>query len=149
MSWTWIAVLWLVGAGCVVAEVFTPGLVLGVIGALALVAAVTAAFASQGPLAGVLLGAGSLVFGGVVVRLGLRRVAHEHRLTAQGGYSSSEDRSELVGLTGVALTVLRPGGFARIGGQKIDVVTGGEHVEAGVTVEVTAVEGNRVVVRQR
>ena len=40
----------------------------------------------------------------------------------------------------------RPAGFAEIGGQRVDVVTRGENIEAGAVVKVLEVEGNRVVV---
>jgi membrane-bound ClpP family serine protease len=53
----------------------------------------------------------------------------------------------LLGRSGVAVTVLRPSGEAEIDGEMIDVVTGGEMVEAGAKVQVTEVQGNRIVVR--
>jgi len=52
----------------------------------------------------------------------------------------------LVGRTGTAATVLRPTGAMEIDGQRIDVVTEGEFVEAGTAVRVLYVQGNRVVV---
>ena len=48
--------------------------------------------------------------------------------------------------TGVTLSALRPSGFARIDGQRVDVVTRGEMIEAGRAVRVVEVLGNRVVV---
>jgi len=42
--------------------------------------------------------------------------------------------------------VLRPAGFAELKGQRIDVVTRGEVIEANVKVRVVDVEGNRVIV---
>jgi len=47
------------------------------------------------------------------------------------------------------LTPLRPSGTAEINGSRIDVVTGGEFIAAGESVEVYQVEGGRVVVRPR
>lgn len=52
----------------------------------------------------------------------------------------------LVGRTGKTATVLRPTGAMEIDGQRIDVVTEGEFVEAGVPVRVLYVQGPRVVV---
>jgi membrane-bound serine protease (ClpP class) len=52
----------------------------------------------------------------------------------------------LAGQRGVALTDLRPAGAVEIGGRRIDVVTDGQFVESGVEVEVSSVEGSRVVV---
>ncbi|HUG13736.1 MAG TPA: NfeD family protein [Thermomicrobiales bacterium] len=53
----------------------------------------------------------------------------------------------LVGARGTALADLRPGGFARIGGVRVDVVTQGDYIPAGAEVEVIADEGYRRVVR--
>ncbi len=52
----------------------------------------------------------------------------------------------LVGRTGRASTVLRPTGAMEIDGQRIDVVTEGEFVEAGTMLRVLYVQGQRVVV---
>lgn len=52
----------------------------------------------------------------------------------------------LVGRTGTAATVLRPAGTAEIGGERVDVVTEGEFVEAGAALRVLYVDGRRVVV---
>lgn len=57
------------------------------------------------------------------------------------------DAESLIGETGRALTELRPAGIAEIGGQRVDVVTEGEFIEEGATIEVTEAEGNRVVVK--
>lgn len=54
----------------------------------------------------------------------------------------------LVGARGVALSDLRPGGFARINGLRVDVVTQGDFVPAGTEVEIISDEGYRRVVRQ-
>ncbi len=54
----------------------------------------------------------------------------------------------LVGRRGIALTDLRPGGFASIEGERVDVVTEGEYLRAGEPVEVVRDEGYRRVVRR-
>ncbi|MEC9046661.1 MAG: NfeD family protein [Planctomycetota bacterium] len=54
----------------------------------------------------------------------------------------------LQGKRGVTLSPLRPSGFARIDGRKVDVVTRGEMIDDGVEVSVIDVSGNRVVVAQ-
>lgn len=51
------------------------------------------------------------------------------------------------GERGIALTGLRPVGFARIGGARIEVTAEFGLVDAGAEVEVTAVSGDRVTVR--
>ncbi len=56
--------------------------------------------------------------------------------------------ASLVSARGVALSDLRPGGFAQIEGERVDVVTRGDYVLAGEEVEVVADEGYRRVVRR-
>jgi membrane-bound serine protease (ClpP class) len=56
--------------------------------------------------------------------------------------------SGLLGLQGVTTTPLFPGGKARIGDDVVDVLSEGDVIERGKTVEVVEVRGNRVVVRE-
>ena len=56
-------------------------------------------------------------------------------------------RTDLLGKSGVAKTALRPSGSALIEGERVDVVTEGNLIEAGTPLRVVAVEGLRVVVR--
>jgi membrane-bound serine protease (ClpP class) len=63
-----------------------------------------------------------------------------------------QDRAEslraLVGNVGRAATVLRPAGAVDLGGERYDVVTNGEFVEAGASVRVVEVIGSRIVVER-
>lgn len=70
------------------------------------------------------------------------------RSTKAQGYTSGEERTDLIGKTGVAQTVLRPSGRALIDGQLVDVITDGEFYEPGTKVKVVAVTGGRTVVRK-
>ena len=65
--------------------------------------------------------------------------------------ATAEDPSlrSLVGREGATVSPLRPAGFARIDGRRIDVVTRGEMVDAGCPVVVLDVAGNRVVVARK
>jgi membrane-bound serine protease (ClpP class) len=68
---------------------------------------------------------------------------------ATEGYTSRTNLSELLGVEGVAVTTLRPAGTAEINGKRIDVVTDSEYIEHGKPIIVTAVEGMRIVVREK
>jgi membrane-bound serine protease (ClpP class) len=68
---------------------------------------------------------------------------------ATEGYTSRTNLSELLGVEGVAVTTLRPAGTAEINGKRVDVVTDSEYIEHGKPIVVTAVEGMRVVVREK
>lgn len=60
-----------------------------------------------------------------------------------------EPETSLVGSTGTALSDLRPGGIADIDGRRVDVVTSGEYLPVGETVEVIQDDRYRRVVRKR
>lgn len=64
------------------------------------------------------------------------------------GYLSAPNRDDLVGIDGVALTDLRPSGTARVGNERLDVVTEGDWIRAGEPVTVVRSEGYRHVVRR-
>ncbi|MFZ5642243.1 MAG: NfeD family protein [Bacillota bacterium] len=65
----------------------------------------------------------------------------------EGYVAPRPDLSIYIGKKGVSLTPLRPSGAVEISGQRLDVVTGGDFIPAGRTVEVVSVEGTRVIVR--
>jgi membrane-bound serine protease (ClpP class) len=70
--------------------------------------------------------------------------------TAQGGFvipSQPAGGSELTGAKGRALTALHPTGKIEVNNNTLDVVTDGEFIEKGQTVEIIEVRGNRIVVR--
>jgi membrane-bound serine protease (ClpP class) len=78
-----------------------------------------------------------------------RRLVLEAGLPAQAGYASApeSDRAWL-GKRGTAVSTLRPAGVADLDGERVDVVSDGEFIDAGEAIEVTRVDGNRVVVRR-
>ena len=74
------------------------------------------------PEGGVLAGGGltlaTLITGGILIKVGAARMTHEHTMTTQEGYVGTDDLTSLIGQTGTTSTVLRPGGFANIGGKR-------------------------------
>jgi len=135
--------------------------VTGALGLLALGAGLVLAMTGEGTTGGYLLLVGSRVVLALVAAVGLgllllrfvsrlpggRRLVLQTDLAASGGYASAPeaDRSWL-GRRGVAMAMLRPAGHALIDGQRVDVVSEGEWVDAGTPVEVVRVDGNRIVV---
>lgn len=63
------------------------------------------------------------------------------------GYTGGSDKSQYLGAAGKTVTELRPAGAAELNGERVDVVSQGEFIEAGIDVEVIEVSGNRVVVK--
>ena len=78
-----------------------------------------------------------------------RRLILEAGLPSNVGYASAPDSdSRWRGKRGRASSPLRPAGIAEFEGERVDVVSEGELIDAGQFVEVTRVDGNRIVVRQ-
>ena len=77
-----------------------------------------------------------------------RRLILDKGLSAGAGYASAPaDDLRRLHRTGRASTPLHPAGIAEIDGERVDVVSTGELIDAGEEIEVIRVDGNRVVVR--
>jgi len=77
-----------------------------------------------------------------------RRLVLETDMDADRGYvSAPESDHHWLGRTGTTLSPLRPAGIADLDGRRVDVVSEGDFIDAGTTIEVTRVDGNRIVVR--
>ncbi len=139
-----IVLLYLGGLGLIVAEAVMPGVVMGLVGAAAIVVSVVFGFQKHWTL-GTAQVALALLVAPAAISFGIRRLAL--RSTLEGGVSFAQDYGALAGKEGDAQTELRPAGIVVIEGRKVDVVTGGELVERGKRVRVVKVEGNRVVVK--
>lgn len=135
------------------AEIYVPGGVLGVLGLLCLAGAVAIGF-TLGPMVG-WISAAAVVFGTMAgVWIWIRwfprtRAGRQLTLLADGREfkAPSHEWRTLVGMTGEAITDLRPAGIARINGRRVDVTANGSWIEAGRPIRVIAVDGVRVVVR--
>ncbi|MEN9764762.1 MAG: hypothetical protein RL397_717 [Pseudomonadota bacterium] len=78
-----------------------------------------------------------------------RKLILETALEAGKGFESAPTSDHaLIGKTGKASTALHPAGIAQIQGERIDVVSEGELIDAGESISVVRVDGNRVVVRR-
>jgi len=159
--------IFLLGVALIVAELFTPGGILGIIGVvlvftglfLSLVGKIE--FVSPRELTSAFTSLGTalvLTFVGVVILL--KSFAHlpmfrrlmlsECQQPGKGEpVAATSSKHGLVGVQGVADSSLRPSGRALINGRYLDVVTDGEHIEAGTPIKVVAVDGLRGVVVRR
>jgi membrane-bound serine protease (ClpP class) len=78
-----------------------------------------------------------------------RRLVLDTGLNALAGYASApETDRRWIGKRGTALSPLRPAGIAELDGERVDVVSQGEYIEANTPIEVVRVDGNRIVVRR-
>ncbi|MEH7414084.1 NfeD family protein [Neobacillus drentensis] len=66
----------------------------------------------------------------------------------EDGYVSNINRTDLLGLEGHALTILRPAGTIVINNERVDAVSEGDFIEKNTKVKVIKVEGARIVVRE-
>lgn len=146
-------VLLISGLMLVGAEVFIPGGVLGAVGGIALVGAIITAFVAFPPMYAGYITAGILVLVGVVIVLWIKyfpRSPIGKLMTVSRDLRESKGTQDglalFLGKTGEALSDLRPSGFARIDGHRVDVITQGGMISKGESVKVVEVEANRVVV---
>ena len=138
----------------IVAEIFLPGLVVGSMGAICLLASIILCYSQKGGLIGTIYLAGVIVASIAVVGLGLKyfpRTSYGKKMVLN---AQSQDGDEMAwlqtlkGKKGTSHTMLRPAGTAMIDGKRVDVVTEGTMVPKGSAIEVIMVEGNRVIVRK-
>lgn len=154
-----------IGVLLITLEVFVfPGTTLaGIAGVIALVAGLGMALVGAGATVPVVIGAlgrvalsillamaGAFALLRVLPRLPFgRRLVLATGMQADLGYVSAPDSDRRwLGRTGTAISPLRPAGIADIDGTRVDVVSDGGFIDAGAAIEVTRVDGNRIVVRQ-
>ena len=125
----------------------------GILGGVALVAAILLAFGLQFFFTALQTLAVAIVLTVFLFYLATRALPQNAwiaRLTfagAQGAdYVASRDYSHLKGHTGVASSFLRPAGVATVNGMRVDVLTQGDFIPAGTPIRVTRVEGARIFV---
>jgi membrane-bound serine protease (ClpP class) len=141
-----------------VIELFTPGVgIAGATGLLSLIAVIVMQFAYGDPRVAVYIIAIALliiILGLVWIirsfqkgRLGKSfLVNHDH----SNGTSVPEvaaAKEELLGKTGVAITILRPSGIAEFEGNRVGVSTSGEFIQKGEHVTVIKAGGMHILVR--
>jgi len=143
-----VVLLYVLGMALAVAEVFIPGVVIGLIGLGLIVTSIYLGFGLSAAL-GWTLTAVTLAAIPVYAVFWVKVLNRMFAMNAtQKGYTSAQtELKSLVGQEGVALTPLRPVGMALIGGKKVDVVSESEVIDRDTRIKVIEVESNRVVVR--
>lgn len=155
----------LAGVVLLVIELFViPGFgIVGILGILAILAGLVLSLVSAGdaPQVIVMSAVRVMIALGIAIVVTLvlmkflprmpfgRRLVLETELSAGNGFDSSPPSDHrLMGKEGISSTPLHPAGIAEFHGERVDVVSEGELIDAGVTVKVVKVDGNRVVVRR-
>ena len=80
--------------------------------------------------------------------LGRQLVLKAELDTGRGYVSAPAADLHWLGRSGRAGSTLRPAGIAEFDGQRVDVVSEGEYIDAGEPIEVIRVDGNRIVVKK-
>lgn len=158
--------LFLLGAVLLLVEAFfIPGMgVLGLVGALAVVAGVYMSMLGGIPTLGDFTRSGLVLTTALLFAMGggwqiMRKMPSNRRLTTLGiflgestskedGFVSADRREDLVGREGVAMTDLRPSGTGVFGEERLDVVSDSEWIAHGTPIRIVASEGYRHVVRE-
>jgi membrane-bound serine protease (ClpP class) len=77
-----------------------------------------------------------------------QRLALQTAQTKEEGYTAVPTYEAYVGKEGLVVGTLRPAGTAEFDGERLDVVSEGEYLEAGTRVQIVRTEGRRIVVRK-
>ncbi len=141
----------LTGFLLLVGEVFVPGMILGTLGFISLFVAVSMGYAVYGPLTGTWI----FAIIGISYSIGLLIWLRVFPCTTMGARISNRktlsspfmEKRQMLGVHGVAISMLRPAGIALIDGQRRDVITDGSFIEPNTPLVVIAEEGQKLVVR--
>ena len=147
-------ILFVIGILLIILELYTPGGILGLLGLGSVVTSLIMAgdsFVQMGYsiLIAFLLTILAMILMAKVFGKNMRifrKIILTDATTTEQGYVSNENRTDLLGKTGVTLTQMRPAGLALIDGERLDVVSVGDFIEKDVKVKVVQVEGSRIVI---
>ena len=152
----WILVLYVAGMTLILAEFIVPGLICGIVGSLLLVGSGVLAYNNY-PDSLLIILLAEFVGAFISVAMGMFVLARTRAgknlvLTtsqqAHAGWVASDTDVSLAGAEGEVLTALRPAGTVLIHGKRVDAVSEGVFIDAGIKVRVIAAHGSRVVVEQ-
>lgn len=137
-------------------EIFLPGAIAGTLGFAALVLSFFMAGEDAMQMGVSILIAiffSVLVFFIMIKLLGKKLVLFNKMVLSEtakkeDGYVSNINRTDLLGVEGKTLTVLRPSGTVIINHERVDAVSEGDFIEKNARVKVIKVEGPRIVVRE-
>lgn len=149
--------LFLLGVGLIIAEFFLAGGIAGIFGVLAIIGSILLAGTNLAYMAiSVLIAIAVASIGAVVIMKFFGKKLHllnkiilMDTMDTESGYVSNENRTDLLHKVAKTLTPLRPSGVADLDGERIDVVSEGRYIDRDKDVEIVAVEGFRIVVREK
>lgn len=142
-----IVLLFVLGVLLICVEIFVPGMIVGIIGCICLIAAVVLSYIFYGLTIGHIALTVVVV---VAIFMGAWWASRKKIITTLdlSDSKTADSLANLQGKFGKSITPLRPSGTATIEDQRIDVVAESGLIEEGSSVKVVRVEGNIVVVRK-
>lgn len=149
--------LFLLGVALIIAEFFVAGGIAGIFGVLAIIGSILLAGTNLAFMAvSVLIAIAVALIGAVVIMKFFGKKLHllnkiilMDTMDTESGYVSNKNRNELLQKVATTITPLYPSGVAEVDGERIDVVSEGRYIESGKEVVIVAVEGFRIVVREK
>src|SRR5690625_1229481 len=149
-------ILLLIGIVLIVTEFFVAGGILGILGVGAIIGSLFLAgydmihMSMSVSIAFIIAVVASIIlFRRIGSNKGIfSKLILQDRTTTELGYVTVDDRQELIGKKGIAITPLRPAGTALFDQDRIDVVTEGDFIQSGEKVVIVYVESMKVVVRK-
>lgn len=149
-------ILFVIGILLIILEFFVVG---GIAGAIGIVSVIASMFLASGDIA--VIGISLVIAIGVSIIASIllvkvfgrkmkffRKIILTDSTSTENGYVSNQNREDLIGKTGIALTALRPAGVVLVNEERVDVVSEGSFIDKEKNVKVVKVEGSRIVVRE-
>jgi len=151
---TAIIILFLAGILLLALEVFVPGAVLGILGALAIFAGVAVAFVIHGVNGGFLaLGAGVILLGlalyiefAVLPKTRLAKTFSMTTTVAGTSQGPVAELAEVMDQVGETVTALAPSGYVTVKGRRYEAFSQSGFLAKGVAVRVTGLDNFRLLV---
>ena len=148
MSLGVICIIYVVGIALLFIELFMPGMIMAMLGTTAVIVSIYLAFVHQPAIYGIVLVVVALILIPSIIVWMLRKITLKSAQNLEEGYTSvDESLEDLKGKEGIAVTILRPSGVAKIEGHRIDVTSETTVIEKDTPIKVIKVESNRVIVK--
>lgn len=148
MSQTELIILFTIGLAAVFAEILIPGMIVGICGAICMLASMYWAYQAGATNLGHIMVGVSIISVPIFVLLWYRLASRTFVVTAsEADFNPPGEFGRFLGEEGVAVTNLHPTGIASVDGKRVDVVTRGEMVSKNTRIKIIEVQGNRVIVK--
>lgn len=151
-----IILLFITGVALLAAEVFLPGMIAGVIGALCMVAGCVVSFMQFGPDGGLLASLVSVALLGLtlyVELVWLPKTSFGKKLVVHAKVDSVSqpplaNPGAVIGKAAEAVTTLAPSGYVLVEGRRYEAFCRSGHVPKGTVLRVIGIDNFRIIVTQ-